>query len=229
MEHNFKPVTRQLIIGALILVFVTIASFGIRRVRLGAYRSENARSTPSARPSEPEDQSLIAEAEPDYYPDDLYIIDDEHDLQLADESDFDEQTPPDDYSEEHPDPVNYEKAPSKSKSIKDGYAKSKAKKGSQKISLSDSENIFITEKGEAWYVSEGPGGDIVKTQVQVDGITGDITTFGGGYYGKSVDSQEPRTIPMGDYENIYITDEGEAWYVSEQPDGSGGKIQLDPE
>jgi len=31
---------------------------------------------------------------------------------------------------------------------------------------------------------------------------------------------------MGDHENIYITGEGELWNTSEQPDGSGGKVQL---
>ena len=32
-------------------------------------------------------------------------------------------------------------------------------------------------------------------------------------------SQGPQRIPVSDYEDIYLTDEGETWYVSEQPDG----------
>ena len=227
-----KPITKQLIIGAFILVLVTFASFGIRQVRLGAYRADNGQSTPSARHSDSEDQNqpqqpLNAYTETDHYPADSNTVDDEHDSQYADVSDWDEQAPSDDYSEENTDLVKQNKALFKTKSFKGGYAKSEGKNGLQKISLSDNENIYITEKGEAWYVSKQPDGQAVKMQVQVDGYTGEITTFGSGYYGKSEGSQDPQRIPIGEYENIYLTGEGEAWYVSEQPDGSTAKAQLE--
>ena len=32
---------------------------------------------------------------------------------------------------------------------------------------------------------------------------------------------------MGDREDLYLTGEGETWYVSEQPDGSTTKVQLE--
>jgi hypothetical protein len=232
MGQNFKPITKQLAIAAFILTLVTALSFGIRRVRLGAYWPDSGQSTRSACSSDTEgqhqsDKSINADAEPDYYQDDSYTIDDEDNSQYVDVSDWDEQVPSDDNSEESTDSIKYDKAVFKTTSFKGGYAKSEGKNGLQNISLSDNENIYITEKGEAWYVSKRPDGQAVKMQVQVDDITGEITPVGSGYYGKSEGSQGPRRIPMGEYENIYITGEGETWYVSEQPDGSTAKVQLE--
>ncbi|UCD58813.1 MAG: hypothetical protein JSV16_06820 [Candidatus Hydrogenedentota bacterium] len=229
-----KPITKQLIIAVFILTLVTALSFGIRRIRLGAYRADTGELIPSARPSDTEDksqpeQSLNTDTEPDYYHDDSYTVDDEQDSQYADGSDWDEQAASDDYSEENTDSIKYDKSLLKTKSFKGGYAKSVGKNGPQQISLSDNENIYITEKGEAWYVSKGPGGDITKMQVQIDDYTGQITPVGGGEYAKTGGSQGPQRIPMGDNENIYLTEEGEAWYVSEQPDGSTAKVQLQPD
>ncbi len=34
---------------------------------------------------------------------------------------------------------------------------------------------------------------------------------------------------MGDHEDLYLTGENELWYVSEQPDGSTAKMQLQTE
>ena len=232
MKQNIKPITKQLLIAAIILTLVTALSFGIRHVRFRTYQADSGQSTPSARLSDTEDQhqldkSLNADAESDYYQADSYIADAEDDSHDTGESFWDEPTPSDYYSEEDKDPIKYDKAISKTKSFKDGYAKSAGKSGLQKISLSNNENIFITEKGEAWYVSKGSGGEITKMQVQVDDYSGRITGVGGGYYGKSEGSQGPRRIPMGDNEDIYLTDEGETWYVSEQPDGSTAKAQLE--
>ena len=230
MEQNFKPITKQLAIAALILTSVTVLSFGIRRIRLSAYRADSGQSTPSARSLDTEDQSqpdqfLNADAELD----DSYTIDDEYDSQYADVSDWNEESSSDDNSEANTDSVKQNKAVSKAKSFKGGYAKLERKNGLQKISLGDNANIYITEKGETWYVSEQPDGSTSKMQVQVDGIAGDITLISSGYYGKSEGSQGPQRISMSDNADIYLTEEGEAWYVSEQPDGSTAKMQLQTE
>ena len=66
MEHNMKPITRQLTIAALILASVTVLSFGIRQVRFSIYRAKNfdnsviaeaGETTVSARSSNRKDQS----------------------------------------------------------------------------------------------------------------------------------------------------------------------------
>lgn len=43
---------------------------------------------------------------------------------------------------------------------------------------------------------------------------------------KSEGSKGLQKISLGDYENLYITGEGELWYVSNQPDGSTTKMQV---
>ena len=228
MEQNFKSITKQLVIAAFILATVTVLSFGIRRVRFGAHRADTGESTPSAHLSDTEDQSqpeqsLNADAELD----DSYTVDAEPDPQYTDASDWDEQAPSDDYSEEHTDSAKSGKTFSNTKSFKGGYAKSEGKKSLQTISLGDNANIYLTEKGEAWYVSKEADGSTSKMQVQVDGIAGDITLIGSGYYGKSEGSQGPQRISMSDNADIYLTDKGETWYVSEQADGSTTKVQLE--
>ena len=222
-----KPITKQLTIATLILTSATVLSFGIRRVRLGVYRADCGQPSPSALPSNTEDQAqskqpLYADAELDYYPEDSYIADNESDPQDTEESFWDEQAPSEDYYEEHTNPIKYDKAAIKTESFKGGYAKSVEKKGLKKISLGDYEDLYISEKGEAWYVSEGLGGDVTKMQVQIDDYTGELIAIGGGFYAK----QEPQRIPLGEREDIYLTDEGEAWYVSEQPDGETVKMQV---
>jgi len=212
-----KPMTKQLAIAAFILTSVTVLSLGIRQVRRSAHRADTGESTPSARPSDTEDQhqpeQSLDNAEPDYYPDDLYTVDDEPDPQYANASDSDEQVLPDDYSE--------------AKSFKGDYAKTEGSKGLQKISLGDYEDLYRTKEGELWYVSKQSDGKTVKMQVQIDNTTGELTVVENGYYAKSEGSQGLQRIPMGDNDNIYITGEGELWYTSEQPDGSGAKVQLE--
>jgi len=115
------------------------------------------------------------------------------------------------------------------KSFKGDYAKSKGSKGLEKISLSDHEELYLTGEGEYWYVSEQPDGKTTKMQVQIDDATGDLIAVAGGEYSKAGGSQETQRIPVGEYENIYLTGEGEAWYTSETPDGEDVKVQLQPE
>ena len=231
MEQNIKPITKQLLIAAFILTLVTALSFGIRHVRFSIHRADSGQFTPSARHSDTEDQPqpkqfLNADAEPDYYQDDSYTVDDGHDSQYANASDWDEQAPSEDNSKAHTDSIKYDKAVSKAKSFKGGYVKSGGSKGLEKISLGDNEDLYITGEGELWYVSKEADGSTTKMQVQVDN-TGEMTVVDGGYYAKSEGSQGPQRISVSDREDIYLTDEGEAWYVSEQPDGSTAKVQLE--
>ena len=234
MEQNFKNILKQLLIAAFVLISVTVLSFGIRQVRLGAYRADSDQFTASTRPSDTEDKSqlkqiLNTEDEQDFYPDDSYTVEAEEDSQYADKSNWDEQAPSDDYSETETNTSKKSKAVFKTKSFKGGYAKSEGKSGLKKISLSDNENIYITENGEAWYVTKQPDGKTSKMQVQVDDYTGEITPIGSGYYGESQGSQDPQRRRMSDNEDIYLTEEGETWYVNEQPDGSTTKVQLQPD
>ena len=231
MKQNIKPITKQLLISAIILALVTALSFGIRQVRFSAYRASSSQPSPSALPPETKDQTqpkqpLYTDAESDYYPEDSYTTYIENDPQDIEESFWDEQAPSDDYSKENTDSVKYDKAVSGIKSFKGGYAKPGGKNGLQKISLSDNENIYITEKGEAWYVSKEPDGSITKMQVQVDDRD-DATVVSGENYVKYGGSQSPRRISVGENEDLYLTEEGQVWYVSEEADGSTTKAQLE--
>jgi hypothetical protein len=231
MQQNIKPITKRLLIAALILILITAVSFGIRQVRFSARRADTLEPTSSARPSNTEgqhelDKSLNAEVEPDYYQDGSYTAADEQDLQYVDGSDWDEEMFIDVYSEMNTDSIKYDKAISMTKSFKGDYVKAEGKKDLKKISLSDHENLYLTKEAEAWYVSEQPDGSTAKIQVQINEYTGELTAVDGDYYVKSEGSQGPYRIPMGENEDIYLTEEGQVWYVTEQPDGSTAKIQV---
>jgi hypothetical protein len=109
---------------------------------------------------------------------------------------------------------------SEAKTAKGDYAKAKGSKGLQKISLGDNENLYITGNGETWYVSEGLDGKTTKMQVQIDEATGEMTVIDVSG-GKSGDLQP---IPMGDGYNMYVTEEGQSWYVG---DGSKARVEVD--
>jgi hypothetical protein len=144
------------------------------------------------------------------------IVETEHDRLLAeldaivtepdDASDSAEEVPLEDYSEAKP--------------AKGDYAKAKGSKGLQKISMGDNENLYITGEGKLWYVSEGPDGKTTKMQVQIDETTGEMTVIdvSGGKSGG------PQPIPMGDGYNMYVTEEGQSWYVG---DGSKARVEVD--
>ena len=149
---------------------------------------------------------VIADAEPDHYPADLHTVDVESEPQYANASDSVKETPIDDHSE--------------AKSFKGNDAKSEGSKGLEKVSLGDHEDIYLTGEGQLWYVSEQPDGKSVKMQVQIDDTTGEMTII-------SIEgSKGLEKVSLSDYENLYITEEGELWYVSEQPDGSSSKMQV---
>ena len=183
-----KPIVKQLIVAALVLVFVTVASLGIRRVRFGANQSESVESPVVTEIEPAEAEEVDAEPEPEY----------------ADEPEPEE--PSEDYSE--------------AKSSKGDYAKAKGKGagGLQKISLSENENLYITAKGETWYTGQGPDGKPTKMRVQIDEASGEMTVIGG------VKSGGPQKISMGDGYDMYVTQEGQTWYVG---DGSKSRVEVD--
>ena len=231
-----KPKTKQLVVAALILTSVTILSFGIRQVRFSIHRANNiensviagnGKSTASARSSDRENKSrseqlFVTNAEPDYYPADSYTTGAEWDDYSADSYTVDAEPDPKQANASDSD----KKAPSKAKSFKGGYAKSGGSKDLEKISLGDNEDLYITGEGELWYVSKEADGSTTKMQVQVDD-RGDMTIVGGENYAGSGGSKGLQRLSVGDREDIYLTEEGETWYVSEQPDGSTTKVQVE--
>jgi hypothetical protein len=196
-----KPITKQLIIGAFILALVTVASLGIRHIRFSANRARTIESP------------VIAEAEPEHYPAELDTVDTEPEPQYADALELDEEVVLEDYSEAKP--------------SKSDYAKAKGPKGLEKISMGDNDNLYITGEGELWYVSKGPDGKTTKMQVQIDDATGEMTVVDWGDYAKSDGSEGMQRISMGDNDNLYITQEGELWYTSEQGSGSKARVEID--
>ncbi len=183
-----KPITKQLLVAAFILAFVTVLSLGIRQARFSANRADTIQN-PIVADTEPEHDPVEAEPGPQY----------------ADAAETYEQEPSEDYSE--------------AKSSKAAYAKSKGSKGLQKISMGDNENLYITEKGEYWYVGKGPDGKTSKVRVEIDDATGEMTVVERA--GKSGGLQR---ISMGGNDNIYITQEGQTWYVTE---GSKSRVEID--
>ncbi len=148
---------------------------------------------------------IIAETEHDRLLAELDAIDTEPYLQYAGVSELDEKVPKD-YSEAKP--------------VKGDYTKAKGSKGLQKISLGDNENFYITGNGETWYVSEGPDGKTTKMQVHIDKNTGQMNVI------NIADGKSggPQPIPMGDGYNMYVTEEGQSWYVGE---GSKARVEVD--
>jgi hypothetical protein len=226
-----KPIARQLIVAAFILALVTVASLGIRQIRFSIYRARTVESP------------VIAEIQPEPKPADSRIVDAGPGPQYASALEPDEQGPSEDPSEAESDTVDAEADPQHAeapesdqesfwrdyagaKPFKGYNAKSEGSKGLEKISLGDQENLYITGEGELWYVSKQPDGKSAKMQVQIDGNTGEMTVVGKGGYGRSGGSRGLQRIPMGDCEDLYITEEGRAWYVTEQPDGSATKMQV---
>ena len=201
-----KPMIKQLVIAVLVLTFVTVVSLGIRQVRFSVHRAKTIESP------------VTADPEPAAYPADSRTV--EPEPQYADAPDWDSAAEPE------PQPadasVSVKEAPSEAKSFKSNYAKSKGPKGLEKISLGDDENLYRTAEGQLWYVSKLPDGKTVKMQVYMDDTTGEMTLVDA----KSGGSKGLEKVSLSDYENLYITKEGEQWYVSEQPDGSVSKSQV---
>ena len=113
-----------------------------------------------------------------------------------------------------------EEEPPEAKSSKGDYAKAKGKGtgGLQKISLGENENLYITAKGETWYTGKDADGDPTKMRVEIDEATGEMTVIGG------VKAGGPQRISMGDGYDMYVTEEGQTWYVG---GGSKSRVEVD--
>ena len=203
-----KPITKHLLKAAFILALVTVASLGIRQVRFSVNRAKTVESP------------VIVETEHDHKPADSHTVDDEPDQQYAFASESDKETLSDENSEAYADSDKDDKTVSMTKS-------SKKSKGLEKISMGDNENLYITGKGELWYVGKGSDGKTFKMQMQIDETTGEMTVVDWGDYAKSGGSGGTQRISMGDNDNLYITQEGELWYTSEQGSGSKAHVEID--
>jgi hypothetical protein len=195
MEQNMKPITKHLVKAALILFLVTVASLGIRRVRFSIHRARTVESP------------VIVEAEPDNNPAYSHTIDDKPDQQYAFVSESDKGMQSNENPEARTDLDKDDKTVSMTKP-------SRGSKDLEKIYMSENENLYIKE-GELWYVSKQ-----VKMQVQIDETTGQMNVID--IYDDKPEGPQP--IPMGDGYNIYITDEGQTWYVG---DDSKSRVEVD--
>ena len=148
---------------------------------------------------------VTAETEPDPLPDESDTVAAEPEPQYAEVPEPEEE-PSEDYSE--------------AKSSKGDYAKAKGKGsgGLQKISLGENENLYITAKGETWYTGKDADGNPTKMRVEIDEATGEMTVIGG------VKSGGPQRISMGDGYDMYVTEEGQTWYVG---GGSKSRVEVD--
>ena len=178
--------TQQILTAAVVLASVTALSFGIRQVRISVHRARiaaNAQepvsndvgskeySTNKPAASTENTQLLDVSLEQDEQAAADAMADPQEAFAEADDEDGLEQSDGQEHQGKHADGV------SMGKSFKGGYAKSKGdyakskgSKGLQKISVSEYENIYITDNGERWYVAENPDGTVTKTQMQeIDG------------------------------------------------------------
>lgn len=199
-----KPIAKQLIIAALVLTLVTVLSLVIREVRFSLYRANTLESP------------VVAHIEPDPDPAGSHLVETDPEPEYAEVTEPDEEEPSKDYSEAKPSKGDYAKA----KSFKKDFAKTKGSKGLEQMSLSDNENLFRTKNGELWYVSKQPDGKTEKMLVHIDEMTGEMIFVDA----KSGGSQNLQKISLGNNENLYITEEGEQWYVT--PD-SKSQVEID--
>ncbi|UCD00157.1 MAG: hypothetical protein JSW66_09805 [Phycisphaerales bacterium] len=248
-----KPITKQLTMAALVLASVAVLSFGIKQVRFHLHRARNAASAPkSAQPASPPregasgqssadklsdddawlEQTLDALAAQGYRPADLDTLLTESYSEYADASGRDAWAS--DEIEAYEDSGEQADNVAGSKSLKGEFAKyKKSLKGLQKVSIGDYENVYITDAGEYWYVSKQPDGTTTKMQFQVDDRYGDVVVVGTGeagvYRPGAGGKNSLQRISVGANEDVYITETGEHWYVSTQPDGTTTKMQFQVE
>jgi len=183
---------QQILTAAVVLVSVTVLSFGIRQVRMSIHRARiaaNAQGPVSnGVGSEQHSTNEPAVAGKNTQMLDVTLEQDQQSaedmpesqeaLAEADDEEGSEQSDGHENQGKHADTVSMGKSfkPDYAKS-KAGYVKSKGdyakyegSKGLRKISVSAHENIYITDKGERWYVAENPDGTITKMQLQeIDG------------------------------------------------------------
>jgi len=208
-----KPIARQLIIAAFFLMLVTAASFGIRHIRFSIRRASAAESavTPETQPhNDPtEGQVIVGRSEPQ-----PLIMEESYKAAASD-----------DYADTLAYSNKNGKAPSKAKFSKGDKARTKGSKGGlEKISLGENENLYITQEGRLVYVGRGADGQAVKMQVQIDEDTGEMRVVTKADNAKSAGSKQMQKISVGGDDAVYITEEGETWYVSE---GSKARVKID--
>ena len=186
-------IRRTILTAAVVLVPVTVLSFGIRHVRVSIYRVRNAASAQGpvsngAGPGKYSAYKAVVSGENTQrqnrldFPLEQYQQDGDSEAAdaMADSQDageFEQAAASAERSDawEHPgkraDVVFTGKAFKGDYSkFKGDYAKDKGSKGFQKISIGEYENVYITDKGEHWYVTELPDGSTTKMQLQeVDG------------------------------------------------------------
>ena len=194
-EQNTKPIARQLIVAVFILALVTVASLGIRQVRFSAHRAKAVESP------------VVAEVEPNPPAAESPAVGPEPEPQYAVVAEPEVEKPVEDYLE--------------TKLLKGDYAKVKGKKGLEKISLGENENLYITAKGETWYVAKGPEVKTTKMRIQIDETTGEMTVVAVKGGDKSGVLQR---VSMGDGYDMYITEEGQTWYVG---GGAKSRVEID--
>jgi hypothetical protein len=190
-----KPIAKQLTGALLFLALVYLASLGIRQLRLNASRATSDKSP------------VITQPAPNPFPAESDTGDPEPEPQYTELPEPGEEAPIDDYA--------------KPPSSKDDVAKAKGKgvKGLQEISWGENENLYITAEGETWYVVEGADGKTTKMRVQIDEHTGEMSVV------ESADTSGGlQPIPMGDGYNMYVTEEGETWYVG---GGTKSRVEID--
>ena len=208
-----KQMTKQLIMAAIVLSSVTVLSFGIRRVRLSVHRARNAKGpvsngaasqqysayepVGSARNTQPHDR-LDVPLEQNQQPADPMTDSQEAFAEAHDgggREQADDQFDAYEHSGKRADIVSIDKSFKADYSkFKGDYAKSKGSKGLQKISVGAYENLYITDKGEHWYVTQHPDGTTTKMQLQeIDGQlqpAGEANVYPSqGGKGKSEDAQ----------------------------------------
>lgn len=205
MKAYTKSLIKQLTIAAIFLSLVTVLSFGIRYIRFSFHRTNTIEKTVVTNIESSEPETFEIEPEPE----------DVDTLDATVENEPEPSLPTV--------PVSSKEISSKAKSFKDNQTKSKNSNDLEKISLSDYENLYITKEGQLWYVSEDSDGKTVKMQVHIDDATGEIIVIDA----KSGGSQNLDKISLGDSANMYITESGEQWYVSDNPDGSSSKARVE--
>ena len=174
--------TQQILIAAVVLAAVTALSFGIKQIRISAHRARIAKEPVSnAAASEQYSAKGPAGSARSTQIHDVPLEQDQQDAGATADSagafaeadgeggseQPDNQPDSQKHSGEHADVASMGKSfKGDYAKFKGGYAKYEGSKGLQKISVSEHENIYITDKGERWYVAENPDGTTTKTQMQ---------------------------------------------------------------
>ena len=193
-----KQMTKQLIMVATVLLSVTVLSFGIRQVRLSAHRARNAASAGAVRGSAPASKAgASGQRSVDMHADDRAAP--EQDLYALAEQD---------YQDGDRDPF-------------DGAADTQH--------AADSDPAVASADHSNAYEHSGKHADVVSMDKS---FKADYSKFKADYakskgdYAKSTGSKGLQKTSLGEYENLYITDNGEHWYVTQHPDRTTTKTQL---